>query len=93
MSDPGDPQTWLNWRAYDRATRRLSLEQRGLLFQLTLVMLGPEGPLPLDPEGMRLSVRCDERTWRRCWPAIRQFFEPEGMPWLRVSEDMPEDEL
>ena len=89
MSD--EPPVWINYQAYQQATRRLSLAQRGLLMKLTMTNLGPEGPLPLDAEGMRLAVECDAETWRRCWPAIRRFFEPGGMPWLVASYDMPED--
>jgi len=89
----GEPPIWINYPAFQSDTKRLSVEQVGLLMTLTMTNLGPEGPLPLDQEGMRLAVKCSEDLWRRCWPSLRRFFEPGGMPWLVASYEAPEDTL
>jgi uncharacterized protein YdaU (DUF1376 family) len=91
MSD--EPPAWINYAAFQQATRHLSVEQVGLLMTLAMTNLGPDGPLPLDQEGMRLAVKCNEDAWRRCWPHLGRFFEPNGMPWLVVSYETPEDTL
>lgn len=87
-----EPTVWINYPAYQNATQHLTLDQRGLLFQLQLRQYSAKG-LPKDPELMRRRVRCRKDAWNRDWPAIRCFLEPGGAPWLRESEDMPEDDL